>query len=63
MKQKNLFETDEDAKDSDGPEPIAICSGRIGPICFGSTDTSYTLTAEVLSALTTPSSDAADKTD
>ena len=62
MKQKTLFDTDEDSLDNNGPEPIAICSGRIGPICFGSTDTSYTLTAEVLSALTSPSSDAADKT-
>ena len=62
MKQKTLFETDEDSLENNAPEPIAICSGRIGPICFGSTDTSYTLTAEVLSALTPPASDAADKT-
>ena len=63
MKQIRLFDTDTASLDGDAHEPISILSGRVGPICFGSTEASYDLAVEVLTALADPNDDATGKTD
>jgi hypothetical protein len=58
MNQMDLFDpAPAETKESE-PATFPIRSGRVGPIRFGATDTSYALTKEVLTALATQADDA-----
>ena len=58
MHQMDLFDTATTETDAPEAETFSIGSGRVGPIRFGSTDASYTLTRDVLAALAMLSDDA-----
>jgi hypothetical protein len=51
MNQLDLFEGQPKETHRDEADRFPIHSGRIGPIRFGATETSYALTEEVLTAL------------
>jgi len=57
MNQMDLFDADTTKTDAIEAETFPICSGRVGPIRFGSTDASYTLTRDVLAELAMLSDD------
>ena len=61
MDQMDLFNSDIAEPVTAEEEISPICSGRVGPIRFGSTDTSYALTKEVLADLAMRSDDDAGK--
>jgi hypothetical protein len=58
MNQMDLFDAAPADKEESEPVNFPIRSGRVGPIRFGSTDTSYALTKEVLTELATQADDA-----
>ena len=58
MNQMDLFDVPPKEPDTAEPETFPIRSGRVGPIRFGSTDASYALTKEVLTALAVKADDA-----
>lgn len=51
MNQMDLFDADATEAEATEEEIFPISSGRVGPICFGSTIASYTLTRDVLADL------------
>lgn len=51
MDQMRLFPLGEAPAKANGPEPVPIRSGRVGPIRFGATEASYAMTRSVLVAL------------
>jgi len=57
MNQMGLFDGPPKETDKAGAEKFPIRSGRIGPIRFGATETSYALTEEVLTALAAQADD------
>lgn len=61
MNQMDLFNTDITEPVAAEEETSPICSGRVGPIRFGSTDTSFALTRDVLADLAMRSGDDAEK--
>jgi hypothetical protein len=60
MNQMDLFDTQTSEKDAAAPDAIPVRSGCVGPIRFGSTEGSFTLTKEILIDLSTPSADTAE---
>ena len=58
MNQMDLFDGPPKETDKDEADLFPIRSGRIGPIRFGATETSYALTEEVLTALAAQVDDA-----
>ena len=59
MNQMDLFDTGTSETDPAAPEAIPVRSDRVGPIRFGSTETSFSLTKEILTDLSMLSADAA----
>jgi len=51
MNQMDLFDAETTEAEATEEEALPICSGRVGPIRFGSTDASYALTRDVLADL------------
>ena len=54
----DLFDGPPKGTKKDAAEPYPIRSGRVGPIRFGATETSYALTEDVLTALAAQADDA-----
>jgi hypothetical protein len=57
MNQMDLFDGLPKETDKDEADSFPIRSGRIGPIRFGATETSYALTEDVLTALAAQADD------
>ncbi len=58
MNQMDLFDGPPKETKKDEADPFPIRSGRVGPIRFGATETSYALTEDVLTALAARADDA-----
>ncbi len=58
MNQMELFDGPPKETNKDEADPFPIRSGRIGPIRFGATETSYALTEDVLTTLAAQAGDA-----
>ncbi len=51
MEQKTLFAVEDRSNEAHRDDAVAIRSGRVGPVRFGSTEASFTLTGTVLAEL------------